>query len=195
MKFLKQSATLAMIAMVGSFQVANASDYVPDVDSVYSATLTKMKIDEDLQPRLNIMGQINTGKVTINDNNHTVTLTLNVENHCPPGRYCIAMVQPPIVITLPITERGFDNCGGKVVVATDKNNDFKTGAIPREVPEQTIKVTDHRTNTCPTTNVVPAKTQVDFEYSFIEYGHNGFYKVNTHSEMFGTELVRDISGY
>lgn len=117
-----------------------------------SATLNEFQFQPNT---LFANSNISAGSISVDTVNSTIQLLLYPHMICPHEMVCIAMVPPPISISLPLERVMTDRCGS--ITYTSKSD------VPAEGgPRATLRVTDSSMNRClgvvPTGNVAVALT-------------------------------------
>lgn len=118
---------------------------------VFRAKLTYFNLD----PRIQVMGQVNQGHIEIDMVQEVATLALYPEFRCPPNAYCAQVMPAPVIVTLPIIEVGTDECGSKVVTAV---RDMR----PADGGLEKLVIRDNTQAHCPTL-IALAPTDVVYE--------------------------------
>jgi len=58
--------------------------------------------------------RVTSGKIEVNTKSRTITLTVQPEFYCPPGKFCAEVMPAPIEITVPLRSVETGGCGEKV---------------------------------------------------------------------------------
>lgn len=152
------------------------SSFAPSAEARSIITMTTAEITHaDMDPRLgwNVTGA---GSVTVDFVRNTITLYLAQEFHCPSGRYCAQVMPAPVNIELPLVSRRKDRCG-KIQYKALLDDTARDGL------RETLVVTDHSRNTCPSPmNATHAPTEVIYKT------FSPWTRQETHSRMFGNPL-------
>jgi hypothetical protein len=87
--------------------------------STWHAELTRFNLDEKLAA-----ARVQAGQIEIDEMINEATLSLIPAFYCPPGRFCAQVVPMPITISLPIVSKVKDECGSKIIVARNGNEEL-----------------------------------------------------------------------
>lgn len=98
------------------------------------------------------------GKISINFYQKLIKLELRIKTICPPGAYCIAVMDYPKFFQLKIKSSETDSCG--IVKYTARNNKMSADGS-----NQTLTITDYSRNTCIYAGLRPMTTFAhEFKY-------------------------------
>lgn len=151
----------------------------------YESNLESINLDSNLSYEFGNI-DVDGGVVTLDYGRKEAKLTLYRRFDCPPNVHCAMVMPEPITIKLKITAQKTDGCGSKIVTATDFNPYL---ALPIMPNVKTLQVKDNRKFYCELPFVPPA-TVVELTTAYNVMRGPLFFRVNTHSVMNGSKLIR-----